>query len=36
MYRLWKKAVTKSFDWIEEAADKKAEEHEKELVGAAN
>lgn len=33
-YRLWKKAVTKSFDWIEEAADKKAEEHE--LVGAAN
>jgi glycerol kinase len=33
-YRLWKKAVTKSFDWIEDAADKKAEEHE--LVGAAN
>ncbi len=36
MYRLWKKAVTKSFDWIEEAADKKTEEHEKDLVGAAN
>jgi len=36
MYRLWKKAVTKSFDWIEEATDKKAEEHEKELVGAQN
>ncbi len=34
MYRLWKKAVTKSFDWIEEAAEKKSEEHEKELVGA--
>jgi glycerol kinase len=36
MYRLWKKAVTKSFDWIEEAAEKKSVEHEKELVGAAN
>ena len=36
MYRLWKKAVTKSFDWIEDAADKKVEEHEKELVGAQN
>jgi glycerol kinase len=24
MYRLWKKAVTKSFDWIEEAVEKKA------------
>lgn len=35
MYRLWKKAVTKSFDWTEEA-EKKTEEHEKDLVGAAN
>jgi glycerol kinase len=34
MYRLWKKAVTKSFDWVEEMT--KVEEQEKELVGAAN
>jgi glycerol kinase len=37
MYRLWKKAVTKSFDWIDEAPKKETEAHEKEeLVGAAN
>ncbi|HKS76082.1 MAG TPA: glycerol kinase GlpK [Terriglobales bacterium] len=36
MYRLWKKAVTKTFDWVEEAPEKHVEEHEKELVGAAN
>jgi glycerol kinase len=37
MYRQWKKAVTKSFDWIEEAPEKETEAHEeKELVGAAN
>ncbi len=32
MYKLWKKAVTKTFDWVEETP--KVEE--KELVGAAN
>ena len=36
MYRLWKRAVTKSFDWIEEAAEKEAKEHEKESVSDAN
>ena len=34
MYKLWKKAVTKTFDWVEEPAH--VEETEKELVGAAN
>ncbi len=34
MYKLWKKAVTRTFDWVEETA--KVEEPEKELVGAAN
>jgi hypothetical protein len=34
MYKLWKKAVTKSFDWVEET--QTVEEPEKELVGAAN
>ncbi len=32
MYKLWKKAVTKTFDWVEEAP--KVEE--KELAGAAH
>ncbi len=34
MYKLWKKAVTKTFDWVEEPTG--VEETEKELVGAAN
>jgi len=34
MYQLWKKAVTRTFDWVDEPA--KVEESEKELVGAAN
>jgi glycerol kinase len=34
MYKLWKKAVTRTFDWVEEQP--KVEEPEKELVGAAN
>jgi len=33
MYKLWKKAVTRTFDWVEEAP--KVEEPEKELAGAA-
>ena len=32
-YKLWKKAVTRTFDWVEETP--KVEEPEKELVGAA-
>jgi len=34
MYKLWKKAVTRTFDWVEETP--KVEEPEKELVGAAH
>jgi glycerol kinase len=34
MYKLWKKAVTRTFDWEEEAP--KVEQPEKELVGTAN
>jgi glycerol kinase len=34
MFKLWKKAVTRTFDWIEETTTH--EEHEKELVGTAN
>ena len=32
-YKMWKKAVTRTFDWVEETT--KVEETEKELVGAA-
>ncbi len=32
-YKLWKKAVTRTFDWVDEPT--KVEESEKELVGAA-
>jgi glycerol kinase len=32
MYKLWKKAVTKTFDWVEETS---KVEPEKELVGTA-
>jgi glycerol kinase len=34
MYQLWKKAVTRTFDWVEEPT--KTEQLEKELVGTAN
>ncbi len=34
MYKLWKKAVTRTFDWVEEAP--KVEEPEKELAAAAH
>ena len=34
MYTLWKKAVTRTFDWEEDAT--KAEQTEKQLVGTAN
>jgi hypothetical protein len=34
MYKLWKKAVTKTFDWVDEAP--QVEEPEREVVGAAN
>jgi glycerol kinase len=33
MYKLWKKAVTRTFDWVEETA---KVESDKELVGSAN
>jgi glycerol kinase len=36
MYRLWKKAVTKSFDWIDEAREKEAKARENQPVGATN
>jgi glycerol kinase len=36
MYRLWKKAVTKSFDWIDEAREKEAKARESQPVGATN
>jgi len=32
-YKLWKKAVTRTFDWVEETP--KVEEHEKELAATA-